>query len=105
MHYSCFSLANQRLIYDNKRTPDEQPLTGPDGLALDTDGNIWASGNGEMSVYKINPRYALVFTPNLFENDQNFKTISLFILELVSFYKTLLYQLHLHNHWLSADRI
>lgn len=54
-------------------------MTGPDGIALDTEGNIWASGNGEMALYQINPKYVSVFIPHFIQNDQYFKTLPLFI--------------------------
>lgn len=63
--YSVSPLANERIAYDNKDSPDEKPLKGPNGIILDTDGNIWVTGNAEQTLYQINPKYVSNFTQQI----------------------------------------
>lgn len=52
----CFFLANRRTVYDFAKHEDVPAGGGPDGMTIDTNGNLWVAVFGGGGVFNIDPR-------------------------------------------------
>lgn len=51
-----FLIENRRTVYDFANHEDVPAGGGPDGMTIDTDGNLWVAVFGAGGVYNIDPR-------------------------------------------------